>query len=237
MIEKNLGGFVIAATGLAAEARIAERAAGVHAVVGGGDAERLASELRKSIAKGGRAIISFGIAGGLQSSLRPGACLVGRRVIAGNQLFDADAAWTARICALVPDITEADVAGVTAPVANRQQKAALHIETRAAVADMESGTVARIAVEHGLPFAVIRVVADTADRDLPPAALIELNRDGTPNIRAVLTSLLAQPTQLPALAGVGLDAGRAMRRLLRCHRSLGARLGFTDLDQLVFDVA
>ena len=73
--------FLIAVTGLRAEARIAERSAGVRAVAGGGDATRLDKLVRQLAAQGGDAIISFGIAAGLAPQCSAGACLIGHEVV------------------------------------------------------------------------------------------------------------------------------------------------------------
>jgi adenosylhomocysteine nucleosidase len=45
-----------------------------------------------------------------------------------------------------------------------------------------------------------------AHRALPPAALVNLRQDGTPDIAAVLRSVIRQPRQLPALLRVAADA-------------------------------
>ncbi len=57
---------------------------------------------------------------------------------------------------------------------------------------MESHHVAEAANAHGLPFLVIRAVADTAVDTLPEAALVGLNEEGRPAIGAVLLFTLAK---------------------------------------------
>ena len=89
--------FVIAATGLLAEAQIAARSANVNTVVSGGNATHLARLIEVAIAEGGRAILSFGIAGGLSEDLQPGSCLVGSEVVHAGKLYRADPAWTGRL--------------------------------------------------------------------------------------------------------------------------------------------
>src|SRR5258706_2540785 len=79
-------GFVIAATGLVTEARIAARAGRVRAVAGGGDSARLSALIEEAIAEGGRGIISFGIAGGLAGRTQdsaPRGSWRGRRLAMG----------------------------------------------------------------------------------------------------------------------------------------------------------
>jgi adenosylhomocysteine nucleosidase len=222
-------GFVIAATGLRAEARIAERSAGVRAVAGGGGAETLDRLIRQAIAQGGDAIISFGLAAGLAPNLPAGRCLVGREVVHGGIRYGADPGWASRLQAALAFAQAATIAGVDRPLSTPSEKQALHAGSSAAAADMESHVVARLAAEHGLPFAVLRVVADPAEREVPPAALAGMRPDGGIDVLAVLASLAGAPRQLPALIRVAADTRRAFARLLRCHDLLGPGFGFRDL--------
>ena len=86
--------------------------------------------------------------------------------------------------------------------------------------DLESGAVARAAAEKELPFAVLRAVADPAERDLPPAALIALNSAGDIKISAVLGSVLRQPGQIPTLLAIAGDAAKARAGLIKKLRQV-----------------
>ena len=121
------------------------------------------------------------------------------------------------------------IAGSNTIVAEPDQKRALYMSTGAFAADMESHVVAHIAAKYQVPFAVLRVIADSSSQRLPSAAVNGLNPDGTPNIAAVLKSLAARPTQLWDLLRTATATRRAMKGLLRCHRLLGPGLGCTDL--------
>jgi adenosylhomocysteine nucleosidase len=221
-------GFVIAATGLLAEARIAARSGRVRTVAGGGSATRLAALIEDATAEGGRAIASFGIAGGLSEDLKPGACLIGSEVVHSRKLHRADAEWTARLARELCPAAPYRIAGVDQALSTPAEKRALNAATGAVAVDMESHIVADFATRHGLPFAVIRVIADPVSRTLPPAALTGMRPDGTTDTGACLRSLVRNPAQVTALVGVALDAGRAMRQLLRCVQLLGPGLGFFD---------
>ena len=96
-------GFVVAATGLRAEARIAERSPCVKAIAGGGDETRLTALIERAIEDGARGLISFGIAGALQTGLQPGACIVGSAVLFDGNRFATDDEWTAHLLAALPD--------------------------------------------------------------------------------------------------------------------------------------
>jgi adenosylhomocysteine nucleosidase len=221
--------FIVAATGLRAEARIAARAGRVRAVAGGGDDARLELAIEQQVAEGGRAILSFGMAAGLAPGLAPGTCLIGGEILDAGTSFSADAAWSARLLERLGAARRVTIAGVDRPLATAAAKRTLNAETGAVAADMESHVVARLAARHGLPFAVLRVVADPAERELPPAALAAMREDGGIGLPAVLGSLLKHPAQMPALFRLAADARAARAALLRCHDLLGPGLGFRDL--------
>ena len=222
-------GLIIAATGLRVEARIAGRSPFVKVVVGGGEGERLERLIRQAIAEGGDAIISFGLAAGLAPGLPAGTCLIGREVVHGGARHTPDPAWATHLTAALPFAQSATIAGVDGPLSRPSEKRALQVESGAAAADMESHIVARLAEERGLPFAVLRVIADPAEREVPPAALAGMRPDGGIDVPALLASLATNPSQLPALVRLAADTGRAMAALLRCHDLLGPGLGFRDL--------
>ncbi len=227
--EVQTSGYVIAVTGLQAEARVAARSPRTRAVVGGGDAASLERLIEQSITNDCRGLISFGMAGALRGDLRPGACLVGREVTHGNGRYPSDEAWTARLKSRLVRAEIVSFAGVDRPVVTPAQKRALFAETGAAAADMESHLAARTAAKHNLPFAILRVVADPEGRGLPPAALAGMRADGTTDAGAVLRSLGGNPGQFLQLARVATDACRAYVALLRCYRRLGPGLGLFDL--------
>jgi adenosylhomocysteine nucleosidase len=222
-------GFVIAATGLRAEARIAARCGGVKAVASGGDTARLDELIRQLAARGGVAIISFGIAAGLGPQYSAGACLIGGEVVYGGCPYSADPAWTASIKKTIGSADLVRIAGVDRPLSRPSEKKSLHQGSGAAAADMESHVAARIAAELALPFAVLRVIADPADRELPKAALAGMRTDGGIDVGAVLASLAKSPHQLPDLIRVAAESVRARATLLRCRDLLGPHLGFCDL--------
>ncbi len=226
---------VLAVCGLAAEAAIA-RGPGVRTVVGGGRSNALAAAIEHEIRAGARAVISFGVAGALVDGLQPGALVVADAVVDGSIRYPVDTAWSDAIARRLPGAHRLVLAGSGTIVAGVADKVALHSATGAGAVDMESHVAATSAARHGLPFVVLRAIADPADRSLPPAALIAMNAKGGVDLRGVLGSLARDPFQLPRLLRIGLDAQRALRSLDRAHRTLGVRLGYLDLDELPLDV-
>jgi nucleoside phosphorylase len=197
-------------------------------VASGGSATRLAGLIEAAVAEGGRAIASFGIAGGLSEDLRPGTCLIASEVVHAGVVHRADTAWTARLGRRVGAAGLHRIAGVDRVLSHPAEKRALGAATGAAAADMESHIVADLAARHGLPFAVVRVIADPAGRSVPQAALAGMRPDGTMDARACLRSLARNPAQVATLAWVAVDTACALLRLSRCVQLAGPGLGFFD---------
>jgi len=227
---------VVAVTGLIKEARIAT-GPGVHAIAGGGNAPALAAALERELARGAGAVMSFGIAGGLAEELVRGTWLVARSIVTPAQRWPCDAAWARSIAERLPEAWTADLAGVDAPVTDPAAKRELHRATGAAAVDTESHIAAAIAAAHGLPFAAFRVVADSAQRSLPPVASVAVTSDGNISRGAVLGSLARTPAQLPSLLRTAIDARTAFRALLRGRRLLGPGLAYPDFGELFVDVS
>lgn len=221
--------LVVAVSGLKVEARIASRGEDVRALAGGGDAKRLAISIEQVIAEDARGLISFGVAGGLVPGLPAGACLIGGEVLHEGTCYTADPAWTAHLERALDGAKCLAVAGVDHPLRSRADKRALNKQTGAAAADMESHLVAEAATRHHLPFAVLRVIADPAEREIPHAAIAGMRGDGTVSLSGVVSALLQSPRDLPGLLALAGDMRRALAALLRCHHRLGPRLGFGDL--------
>jgi adenosylhomocysteine nucleosidase len=228
-------GPVVVITGLAIEARIAA-GPGVRTIAGGGDTRRLAAALESEIARGAKAVISFGIAGGLVENVGPGTWLVARAIVTPTSRWPCDTAWTCALAARLRGALTVDLAGVDAPLVNPACKRALHRATGATGVDTESHVAAETAETHGLPFAAFRVIADPARRSLPAVARVALGRDGKLSGVAILGSLARTPGQLPLLIRTAIDSGTALRALSRGRRLLGRGLGYPNLGELLVDV-
>jgi hopanoid-associated phosphorylase len=214
---------VLAVVGMTREAKIIGDDA---VIIGGGDAEALAAKLEAELRQGRFAgVVSFGLCGALDPALKVGDLVVGDTVADPEGLFEADAAWAARIAAVLPGARLGRFARAEQPVATAADKAALRAATGAIAVDLESYVVARLARWFGAPFAVVRAVSDAADRALPHAAKVGLGADGRPAIGAVFASLRANPWQIRALIRTALEAEDGFHTLERARAALGPRLG------------
>ncbi len=207
---------VVVATGMRAEAALLPP--GVRAVVGGGDPARLRRML-DAAAEGATAVLSFGIAGGLDAGLEPGALVVATRVRAPGGAWPADMGWSAALVR-ASGARFGVVAGANAVVSGPGAKRSLRLMTDAVVVDMESAVAAAFAASRGLPFAVLRAVADTAEEVLPRAAAVGLSPAGRPAPGRVALALLRRPGELPALVQVAKRSRTALDALAKAARNL-----------------
>ncbi len=194
--------------GLQAEARLARRLGG-SVYIGGGTATGAVAASRRAVAEAAPALISLGLAGGLDPALRPGDVIVPEVVLIGRCALRADPG----LGQMLGGMTQHRILGAESIAANVLSKQRLRDETGAAALDLESGVVATLATQRGMPFAALRVICDPAERALPPAALVALNQRGAIGLFAVLRSILAHPAQLPALLALTRDAATARRAL------------------------
>jgi hopanoid-associated phosphorylase len=216
---------MIVVTGLKAEAKIAA-ASGVNVFACGGNVGLHAQAIKQAALSGAAAIVSFGIAGGLHPRLTAGDWVIATGVTSGDRSIETDVEWMSRLARRLPGAELGSIASVSDAVFDPGHKSRLHRDTGAMAVDMESFQAAELAEELSVPFAAVRVVADPTHREIPPAARLGLNLDGTVAFGAVLRSLLGKPSQLPSLVRISYDAVIAFRALIRGREALGAHYAF-----------
>lgn len=210
-------------TGLYSEARIAA-GAGMTVICSSSDPDQLRAQLGAFDHGSVRGIISFGIAGGLDPSLRPGDLVV------ANEVMTADTRW-ATAAALSENLVErtnigrrkivgGTIVGAEEIILHPRDKISLHKETGATAVDMESHIAAAYAASVGLPFAALRVINDPASRSLPAIALNALKPNGDICPRKVLRGVARKPTVIPSLMRTAHDFNQAIATLRRCRSLL-----------------
>lgn len=219
-------------TGLRAESKIIETAAKrarrtVFVACAGADAGRAQDAAARLIGQGAEAIVSFGLCGGLDPGLRPGALILAESVKdRDGECFGADPAWRSRMldrlqaAGVMP--LGGSLLGCGHAVASAAEKQRLHRTLDAAAVDMESHGIARAAARAGVPFLALRAVADPAARSLPQAALAALGPDGGLRRGALAGALLSRPWEIVAMIRLG---GEARRAFVTLERAAAALLG------------
>lgn len=226
-------------TGLAYEARII--AGPDHVTIcSGGSPDRLRHGLRCLTSAYG-AVISFGIAGGLDAGLSPGDAVLARGIIAGSARWashpDLVQSWAQCLSAEGRNMIESDIVGSEAPILTLPAKAALRAATGAAAVDMESHVAAEFAAIRGVPFAAIRVICDAAGHSLPAFVGEALDANGILDWRHVLRAAVRQPRQITLLPRLAHDALAAFAGLRHCRTLLGPNLGVRNLPEPFGDIS
>jgi hopanoid-associated phosphorylase len=210
---------LIVVVGMTREARIAGLG-GATVVVGGGQRGTLEDQLASLGSVATPSVLSFGLCGALNPSLKPGDLLIASAVTHAGRNYPADVDWADRLATRLPGASRALLAGADAFVIDAAEKSALADLTGAAAVDTESHIAAAFAERYGLAFAGLRAVSDGAARALPSAAQVGLRPDGRADLGAVVANLVANPLQLPALIRTALEAELGFRALERCARLL-----------------
>jgi hopanoid-associated phosphorylase len=192
-----------------------------------------AAEHGETLLKAGcAAVLSFGVAGGLDPALPPGTVVLASSVIApdGSEIATSEA-WRA---ALEADLDAAGIAfvsgaivGVETPISHPDPKRTIFAATGALCVDMESHIAMRTALRGGLPGLAVRAIADAATDVLPDVALSAIGSRGEVRLGAMIDALLRQPGDLPGLvrlARVSRPAFASLRRVAAVPGLFGGAL-------------
>jgi adenosylhomocysteine nucleosidase len=223
-------------TGLAAEAAIVEQAAlrlgrpRPRLACAGADQRRAQAAAERLLRQGARQLVSFGLCGGLDPTLRPGDLVLPEEVVlADGRAVPCDAARRAALAARLAAAGIPCVGGrlLAQPgiVADAAEKRRLFEMTGAHAVDTESGGVARAAQAGKVGLLVIRAVADPARRRLPRAALAATDREGRLRPGAFMAALGRRPWEIAMVPGLARDAACAKRTLARVAAAPEGLLG------------
>ena len=227
-------GPVLVVTGMKREAACA-MGEGVVVLCSGASVARLRVELDRLHGRRFSAIVSFGLAGGLDYALRPGDIVVADAVVSSGARHEThgrlSGALTEAVAAAGCSAVAGAIVGVDEPAMDTMSKAWLRESSRAHAVDMESHLAAEYARDWKIPFVALRAISDPASRALPPLAAKALTPEGDVDGKIVARELLRAPRQIGELILAGLDSRAAFGSLGRCGPLLGplARLMLADL--------
>lgn len=196
---------------------------GGHLLCESGIGARAAAGAARALADAGVAgLISWGMAGGLDPSLRAGDLVLADAIIdADGRRFAAAPAWQARIAAGLPSTQTVRRGSVyTSPAAldTTAAKQTVFHRTAAVAVDMESAAIAAVAADRGLPFVAIRVIVDTAADSLP-RLIMAASASGQVDLWLLLRGLAAAPGEIGALLRLSRRYQAALRSLRHAARA------------------
>jgi adenosylhomocysteine nucleosidase len=191
----------------------------------GTDAARRAAEGLKT--SGATALMSFGFAGALESSLNPGDLVLPEFIHTGH-LLQVDLGWRDSLRQRLPGhlsiaggILAASAYVLTSGTAKRE----LALVTGACAVDMESGAIAEAAAHAGIPFLAIRAISDPVEFSPPPVLLGAVRPDGTADLMRLLPLLLRGALTVGTLLRLATDSRAACSTLSRVARLAGMEMG------------
>jgi adenosylhomocysteine nucleosidase len=193
---------------------------GTLLIVSGVGLAAAACGARRLLAAGARALLSWGLAGGLDPALEAGALVLPLEVISPEgRVLRTSADWRERVDHAIAARQAASCGRLLTcrePLTSTTAKALAFQRTGAVAVDMESSAVAEVAAAERVPFLTVRAIVDTARDAVPEVALnaAAAGQEG-PNIGRVLIGLAGAPGQLPGLI-------RLARRYRIASRALAA---------------
>ena len=213
--------------GFGQEAAIVGHPDNAVVIIGAGNAAKLASDLEAAIDGGCDHVLSFGTWGALDPAIKAGEIGVGWNIVSPSLTIACDREWASSLIAATGARREIVTLSATT-VATAAAKAALRDHTGATVVDFETPLAARIAWNRGVKFTALRAASDTADQDVPPAALAALGAGGSLDIGAVIGSLAGDMSQLPALLRLDASSHAAFDALAQALANIGINFGAPD---------
>ncbi|HEX4647946.1 MAG TPA: hypothetical protein VH111_03900 [Steroidobacteraceae bacterium] len=195
---------------------------GTLLVVSGMGVTAAARGARQLVEAGARSLLSWGMAGGLDPALRAGALFLPGEVIAADgTVYASSREWRLALAAAVASrnpVTDGRLLTSEEAIRSVADKAATFRRTGAAAVDMETGAIAEVARAAALPFVAVRAIVDTAEDQLPRAA-IAATGSGEVRISPLLAALVRSPGDLPALIRLARRYRAASRSLVAAARA------------------
>lgn len=176
-------------------------------------------EAKAMVEAGARALISFGIAGGLSDDTPVGSLVLADKVYCGKgSVFETEKAWRETLM----EVLHPEIVPVVNPMVSldyaletEADKRGAHDQTGAVGVDMESFGTARAAKEMGVPFLVIRSISDAAEDTLPACLVPAMGPGGVIMMGPIFTGIAKNPADLVHMIGFGMKTAKANRTLRR----------------------
>ncbi len=202
--------------------------------VSGMGAARAGTAAEGLLRSGCDALLSFGYCGALSPALVPGSLVLPSLLVdaESGEKFEADSGIRAALrqrLAATPHVSSVHTLVGSARVLGVEDKRAWDRHWPEAVVDMESCAIARVASEHGVPWAVLRAVLDRRDDEIPSSLTRLLDPWGrweAPWWQRLTAPLGVAPWRLWMLARGQKNAFDALARSARCLCDSGSPLLF-----------
>ena len=156
------------------------------------------------------ALVSFGVAGALDARLRSGDLVLPESIHVNGEILPVTENWRDQLKHLLsPDLTVigGTLAASKEVVSTETAKRELANVTGACAVDMESGAIAEVAANAGIPFIAVRAITDPIEFSPPSALLSAVYPDGSVNAMRLVNLVLRRSVGVGTL----MRLGRGMR--------------------------
>lgn len=190
--------------------------------------ERARAAGQRLLARGATALMSWGLAAGLDRALKPGSLLLPIAIIdADLREHPVNLVWHRDLCARLENrftIHTELLAESALLLGTPAQKRALMLHSAAIAADMESAALAALARAANVPFVAVRAVSDTAVTRVPSWLGGVIDTAGRLVVAKVLARIAARPADWAAISHLafGFCAARATLTGVARHIATGA---------------
>jgi adenosylhomocysteine nucleosidase len=171
---------------------------------------------------GATALVSWGLAGGLDPRLQAGTiCLPSVIVSRNRQTFATDLHWREILTAAIGArlvVVSGQLLTSAAAIAEAAAKAAAFAETGAIAVDMESAGVAQVAAASKLPFVAVRAIVDTAADSLPRSA-VAAGAQGRVRLVRLILGIVRSPREIAPMMRLAKRYHAASRALCAVART------------------
>jgi adenosylhomocysteine nucleosidase len=196
---------------------------GTLLIVSGMGPSAAADAAERLVAAGATALVSFGVAGGLDPALAAGALVLPQEVLSSDGARHATAReWRERVGAAVAQRHPACAGALLTchePLCSPADKQRAFRETGAVAVDMEGFAIAAVAARHGLPFLAVRSVLDAAADTLPPTLLGAIDAGGAASLARIVSAIVRAPREWPDVLRLAWRCRAAARPLASIARS------------------
>ncbi|MDB6085998.1 MAG: phosphorylase [Gammaproteobacteria bacterium] len=177
---------------------------------------------RALVDAGAAALVSWGMAGGLDPALHAGTiCLPSVVISLDGDAFATDHHWRELLAAAIAarrTVVSGKLLTGGRVIEDVAGKAAAFRKTGAAAVDLESLAVARVAAMHHLPFIAVRVIVDTAG-DVLPNAVMAASGQGQVQLSKLILGVIRSPRDIAPLFRLAKRYRAASRALIAVART------------------